>query len=305
MSATIRPLFVPSRRCVFGGQTSLENHRIAIIGLGLMGASLGKACRQRGAVRQIIGVARRRETISQAEAAGIIDCGTTDMVAGTAQADIVVLAAPVRTILQQIKVLPDNVRHPCLVLDIGSTKSQIVTAMNDLPEYIQAVGTHPMCGKETRGLEHADADLYVGAPWALVPLARTTQDSLLLAQQLAIAVGAQPIVMDAARHDRLVAAISHLPYALATTLVRTAAEVGESDAMMWQLASSGYRDTSRVAASDVTMMLDILLTNPEAIGDLVRRAVSNLSQLAALLDGGNEAALREWLSSARETKLHT
>lgn len=268
-----------------------------------MGASLGMACRDRGAVGRVIGVARRPEAVSQAEAAGIIDRGTTDLIAGVAQADVIVLASPVRTILQQIKVLSENVRHPCLVLDIGSTKSAIVTAMNDLPDFVQAVGMHPMCGKETRGLEHADADLYVGAPWALVPLPRTTRDSLLVAQQLAISVGARPLVMDAARHDRLVAAISHLPYALATTLVCTAAQVGEQDPLMWQLASSGFRDTSRVAASDVTMMLDILMTNQEPISQLVRQAATNLSHLATLLDSRDEAALRDWLSSARETKL--
>jgi prephenate dehydrogenase len=188
------------------------------------------------------------------------------------------------------------------VLDLGSTKRDIVTAMQALPSQIQPVGSHPMCGKETSGLAAAESALYARAPWVLVPLARTSAGALSLARELAQAVGAQPLVMDADRHDRLVAAISHLPYSLAVALVLTTASFGAEDELVWKLAASGFRDTSRVAASDVTMMLDILLTNRLALGEALRRTGAQLTSLAHLLDAGDEDGLRALLAAAHDQR---
>jgi prephenate dehydrogenase len=290
------------RRCTFDAGIKLEQTTIAIVGLGLMGGSLAKALKQRSLTSQVVGVARRSETIQQAEATGVIDWGTTDLETGAAAADIIVLATPVRTIIQQLTHLASIHTRPSLVIDLGSTKAEIVHTMNTLPDQFQVLGTHPMCGKETRGLEVADADLYVGAPWILVPLERTTGESLRLVERLVLGVGAFPIEMQADRHDHLVAAISHLPYALAASLVLTAASVGDADPMMWQLAAGGFRDTSRVAASDVTMMIDILLTNREAVSDLLQQTAGALHQLASLLSAGDEISLREKLQAAQSLR---
>ncbi len=291
------------RRCAFNTEKSLDKARIAIVGLGLMGGSLAKACQQRRLAAQVVGIARRSETVRQAEANGIIDWGTTDLEAGVAEADIIVLSTPVRTILSQINDLCHLTLTPCLVLDMGSTKRDVVQAMQHLPAHVQAIGTHPMCGKETRGLEAADATLYEGATWILVPLERTTTASLDLARQLVAGVGARPLVLDAERHDRLVATTSHLPYALAVTLLLTAGQVSEEDALVWQLAASGFRDTSRVAGSDVTMMLDILLTNRDAVYTMLERASANLQQLIDQLANGDESALRALLAAAQALRL--
>jgi prephenate dehydrogenase len=160
-----------------------------------------------------------------------------------------------------------------------------------------------MCGKETSGLVAAEATLYEGAPWVLVPLPRTSPAALALARELVEAVGARPMVMDAERHDRLVAAISHLPYSLAVALVLTTASFGAEDEMVWKLAASGFRDTSRVAASDVTMMLDILLTNQLAVGEALRRAGAHLTNLSNLLDTGDEEGLRALLLAAHDQRV--
>jgi len=267
-----------------------------------MGGSLAKACQTRRLVDRVIGIARREETADRAEIEGIVDWGTTDLDAGIAEADIIVLATPVRTILTQLDYLSTTIQHHCLVLDMGSTKLDIVQAMNTLPANAEALGTHPMCGKETRGLEVADADLYIGAPWALVPLQRTSPTSLRLVEQLVIGVGAFPLVIDANRHDRLVAAISHLPYALAVTLMLTASDIADDDPLMWQLAAGGFRDTSRVAACDVNMMLDILLTNEAAVRGLMEQAADNLHQLASYLANGDVASLRAKLEAAQSLR---
>ncbi|MEJ2557803.1 MAG: prephenate dehydrogenase/arogenate dehydrogenase family protein [Anaerolineae bacterium] len=275
---------------------------MAIIGLGLMGGSLALALMERALCREVVGVVRRDETLRQAMARGAVHRATTDLADGVAGADVIVLATPVRTILRQIRELAAMPLGPCLLLDLGSTKGDIVMAMEDLPFQVQPVAAHPMCGKETAGLASADPTLYEGAPWVLIPLPRTSTGALSLARELAVAVGARPLVLDADRHDRLVAAISHLPYMLAVALMSVAAEIGEEDDLVWDLAASGFRDTSRLAASNVTMMLDILLTNQAAVGDVLHQVSTHLANLAGLLAAGNEDDLRALLVAAHDQR---
>jgi prephenate dehydrogenase len=193
-------------------------------------------------------------------------------------------------------------------MDLGSSKARVVEAMEALPPYFQAVGGHPMCGKEASGVVAADADLYEGATFVLTPLRRdsgqalrrTSPEALMLAEELVEAVGAQPLLMDAERHDRLVAAVSHLPYLLSVGLVATIEEVAVEDELVWELAASGFRDTSRLAASDVSMMLDILLTNRQAAGEMLSRFVHELEAIADLLEADDEQALKLKLQSSKD-----
>jgi prephenate dehydrogenase len=268
-----------------------------------MGGSLAMALLERSLCQEVVGVARRAETVREAIEWGVAHRATTDLAEGVAGADIIVLSTPVRTILRQIHQLAVTPLDPCLLLDLGSTKSDIVTAMKELPPHVMPVGAHPMCGKERAGLAAAESTLFERAPWVLVPLPRTTAPALDLARELATAVGARPLVMDAERHDRLVAAISHLPYSLAVALMLTVTEIGAEDELVWDLASSGFRDTSRLAASDVRMMLDILLTNRTAICDSLRQTSAHFDRLADLLAGGDENELRDLLVAAHDRRL--
>ena len=272
------------------------------MGLGLMGGSLAMALLERSLCREVVGVARRTETVREAMARGIVHHATTDLAEGVAGADVIVLATPVRTILGQIDQLAAMSLDPCVLLDLGSTKNDVVAAMQKLPSHVQPVGIHPMCGKEMAGLAVAESTLYEGAPWVLVPIPRTSPQALALARELGVAVGGRPIVVDADRHDRLVAAVSHLPYSLAVALMLTVAEIGAEDELVWGLAASGFRDTSRVAASDVRMMLDILLTNRAAIGDVLHQARAHLDRLADLLAAGDEDNLRTLLVAAHDQR---
>lgn len=281
---------------------SAENHgnTLCIVGLGLMGASLALALR--GKVRRIIGVARREETMHEALARGIVDEATTDFIAGIAQADVVVLAAPVRTIIQQLRDYRTAFKPGSVITDLGSTKTEIVRAMDALPESVRAVGSHPMCGKEVTGLEAADADLYIGKRWILTRTARTNDDAFAMVKQLAEAAGAVTLELDVARHDMLVAFASHLPYSLAVALVTAADHASLNDPALWQVTASGFRDTSRVAASDVTMMLDILLTNTSAVTHAIRDFQFSLDQFTAMLERGDEQGLRAYLTAAMQVR---
>ena len=274
---------------------------VCIVGLGLMGGSLALALREaRGASQRILGVARRPDVLDAARAAGAIDEGTSDLATGVAGAVTVVLATPVRTILRMLPEVGRYALPGALVLDLGSSKAQICAAMAEMPEGLQPVGGHPMCGKEVAGFAAADAGLFRERPFVLCPLPRTAPEALERAIRLARNTGARPIVLDPAAHDRAVAGISHLPYAAATALVNCVAAA--DDPVAWSLASSGFRDTSRLASSDVEMMLDILLTNREAVVDWLARYAAQLAQLRSAIAAGDEANLRNLLAAAQHAR---
>ncbi|MFQ5813844.1 MAG: prephenate dehydrogenase [Anaerolineae bacterium] len=279
-----------------------KDAQVTIVGLGLMGGSLAGALKKRSACREVLGVARREETIKEAMRRGFINGGTCDLAKGMEQADLIVLATPVRTILELIPQVGALAPAGCLLMDLGSTKARIVEAMEALPPHLQVVGGHPMCGKEVSGIKAAEADLYEGATFVLTPLQRTGSEALTLAQELVEAVGARPLLMDADRHDRLVAAVSHLPYLLSVSLVAAAEEVAAEDELVWKLAASGFRDTSRLAASDVTVMLDILLTNRQAVGETLSRFAHQLSAIAHLLEADDEEGLRNLMEQAQKRR---
>ena len=278
----------------------LQDAQVTIVGLGLMGGSLAAALTARRACHRVIGVARREETVTQALAMGVIHQGTCHLAEGVRDADVVVLATPVRTIVELIGQIGSLLAPGCLLTDVGSTKLAVVQAMQALPPHVQPVGGHPMCGKETAGLVSVDLSLHEGATYVLTPLARTSDDALALAHELARAVGARPLLLDAARHDTLVAAISHLPYLTAVSLVAITERLGDDTA--WEIAASGFRDASRLAASNETMVLDILLTNRAAVHQMVARFQDQLTYLAHLLEQGDETGLRTAMAAAAQRR---
>jgi len=271
----------------------LADTRVAIVGLGLMGGSLAGALR--GKCKAVIGIARRAETIEIGLARGLIDRGSTDLAAGVRDVDVAVLATPVRVILRLLDQIGPLLSRGCLVMDLGSTKAQIVAKMDELPAHVQPLGAHPMCGREVSGIKAANHALYRGHAFVLTPLPRTSEPALALGRELVEATGAHPLVLTPERHDRLVAAVSHLPYLLACALVGAADELASADPAVWDVAASGFRDTSRLSASDVTMMLDILLTNRKAVLAALQAHEAKLRVLAHLVESGDEAGLRATL----------
>jgi prephenate dehydrogenase len=286
-------------------EKALPDCSVAIAGLGLMGGSLGLALR--GHVERVIGIARRAETVQQALDMGVINAGYTTLAEGAGEADIIVLAAPISVILAQIDELGQMARQGLLrdgavVTDMGSTKQLICDALDRLPASVQPVGAHPMCGKETSGLEVAEATLYHGAPFVLCPLPRTASQTVTLVTALAEAVGACPLELDPARHDRLAAAISHAPYLASLIAFAAANDVAQGDALTWRLAASGFRSTTRLAGSDPGMMADILLSNRVAVLEQLDRLQAHLTHLAALLTTQDTARLRELAAAARAAR---
>ncbi|MCP4541778.1 MAG: prephenate dehydrogenase [Chloroflexi bacterium] len=279
----------------------LPDFTVAIVGLGLMGGSLAGALQ--GQCQKIIGIARRAETINTALTQGLIDQGTTDLADGVREADAVILATPVRIIVGQLAEIGPLLPDGYLLMDLGSTKAQIVAEMRRLPDHVQPLGGHPMCGKEKSGIEVADPALYHGCTFILSPLERTSEAALESGLALVEAIGAHPLVLAPERQDALVATLSHLPYLLACALVATADATTSPDPAAWEIVAGGYRDTSRVAGSDVTMMVDILLTNQEKVLNAVNVYQAQLRDLARLVKVGDEESLRQVLGFIREERI--
>jgi prephenate dehydrogenase len=277
---------------------TISESTIAIIGLGLMGGSLAAALK--GKCGRVVGLARREATVDFALSHGIVDSGTTNMNMALENADIVVLATPVRTIIKQVSKVGALLKQEAILMDLGSTKKEILEEMKKLPEHVQAIGGHPMCGKELSGIEAFDESLYEEKTFILVPLPQTTKQTIDTACRLAKTLGSVPLIIDTAeRHDYLQATLSYLPYLIACALVSTANETTSKDEAAWKIVASGFRDTSRVSASDVTMMTDILFTNREEIITALRGYATRLDRLAQLVKGGNQKDVESFFSQVR------
>jgi prephenate dehydrogenase len=254
----------------------LQEQHVCIVGLGLMGGSLALALGEQ--VARLSAVDHDPAACSLALERGIVGEASGEL-SLVSEADIVVVAAPVQAAIRLIGQLGSLLHPGSLLMDVCSVKRPIVAAMNGLPPSVGAVAGHPMCGKEVSGLIHAEASLYHGARFVLCRTARTTPIALHTAEQIVVAVGAKVLPMEADHHDRAASLISHLPYLLAAALALTAGEQAGIDAAVWELATSGFRDTSRLAGSDPAMMADILLTNQDAIQEALRGAQGALDRL--------------------------
>ena len=281
--------------------SSFRAHHLSIVGMGLMGGSLALALRDHA--DHVTGIDSCEATRAYALQQGFVDCATDDLFQGVNHADVVILAAPVRVIVEMLQMrIGSYLRSNTLVVDLGSTKQDIVDAMADLPIGVNAVGGHPMTGKENGGIEESDRALYQNQPFVLCPSRRTTPAARLRAISLVETLGALPIEMEAERHDQIVAGISHLPYLLSATLVATIANQAEQDSAYWELAAGGFRDTSRLAASDVTIMGDILSTNTTAVATLLAQFRMQLAMLETMLIAGDDQRLSQSLQPIRRAR---
>jgi prephenate dehydrogenase len=270
----------------------LSQMNLAFIGLGLMGGSLALALRGKCARMQAFDP--NGETVKLAMQRQIVDEASQNLAKALENADLIILAAPVCAILENLQTLGNLVSGSAVVMDLGSTKVEIVKAMQGLPKRFDAIGGHPMCGKENLGLENADASLFPGAPFALTPLDRTSEDARRLAEALVEASGARPVWLDAHTHDRWTAATSHLPYLMAAAL--TLAAPDESRPMV----GSGFRSTTRVAATDPGMMMDVLETNRDNLLKMMAKMKAQFNQLEEWLEEGNYADLYQALMQSSQ-----
>jgi len=276
---------------------------ISIIGLGLIGGSLGLALKRSGGWL-VVGCARRPETARLALSRGAVDLMEATPQA-VARADVVIIATPVIATREVFSLIAGHLRPGCVVSDVASTKVQVMKwAQELLPPQVRFVGGHPMAGKETSGLEAAEADLFQDCPYCLVTASSASAEAVAIIKELILSIGARPVLIEAETHDFLVAGISHLPLVLSTALVRATTQ-SSSWPQMSALAASGYRDVSRLASTHPRMSRDICLSNQGPILEWLDRFITELEKFRQLIGGGSDQlekafeqanlARQEWL----------
>ena len=269
-------------------------NQLGLIGCGLMGGSFALALKKAGLVKRVVGYSKSPSTVEKARRLGVIDVAAESALLAVSGSDIVLMAVPVAASEATFKSIRHLVNPGVLFMDVGSTKRDVVDAARRvlkerLPSFVPA---HPIAGREVAGIEHADATLYQGRKVILTPVQQTDPVLVQKATDVWAAVGCQVLKMTPEHHDAAFAAVSHLPHLLAFAYMNAMAEQPAGQEYL-SLAGPGFRDFSRIAASDPTIWRDILLSNREEIlrqSDAFRRALDEL-----------ERQMRDWGGPALET----
>ena len=279
---------------------SLKDSTVGIIGLGLMGGSLAMSLKWKCA--RLIGFDSHPPTLELALSKKIIDHAESfpPHPAGEGlgvRVDLLILATPVPTILNILQQLPSLISHPCIVMDLGSTKREITQAMSMLPKHFDPIGGHPICGRETLGLENADANLYPNAPFVITPLKQSSQRARSAAKQIITAIGASLIEMTAEEHDRVLASTSHLPFLISSALAHSTPQE------FAPLIGPGFRSTARLAGTPSHMMMGILSSNHDNVLSAIQTFRTSLNEIESALQDENYPILENILDHSRDAYL--
>lgn len=258
--------------------------KIGIVGLGLIGGSIALAAREIWPSSLVIGV-DGKDVLETAMRLHAIDVAADDLIV-LAEAEVVILAAPVRQNLALLAELDEHVRVPAIVTDTGSTKRAMVDAAQILPPRFTFVGGHPLGGAARGGLEHARPDLFAGRPWLLTPIDDASGDAVEKLSAFVSALGAEPQLISVAAHDRLLAYLSHLPQLVSSSLMQVIGDAVGLDGLA--LAGRGLLDTTRLASSPSDIWADIAATNADEIRAALDLLIGTLTDLRDQVDGGTK-----------------
>jgi len=277
--------------------------QLGLIGCGLMGGSFALALKRAGLVKRVVGYSKSPSTTERARQMGVIDVEAPSALLAVSGADIVLIAVPVAATEATFKAIKHLVTANMLVMDVGSTKRDVIDAgRRALREHIGSfVPAHPITGKEVSGVENADPDLYTGRQVILTPIERTLTVQLQKAVDVWTALGCRVLKMSPEQHDAAFAAVSHLPHLIAFALMNAIS--GQPQGMDYlSLAGPGFRDFTRIAASDPKIWRDILMSNREELLAQSKIFQRNLHALELMISSGNTEALEGLLEQASITR---
>ena len=280
--------------------------KMTVIGVGLLGASLARACKERGLVEEITGYGRNRENLEKARVLKVIDHCSTDLAEAVKDADLVVLCTPVTSIIPLIQNMISKIRPGTLITDVGSVKEPIVMEAEKLvPKGVFFVGSHPIAGGENSGLEASTANLYQGAKCIVTPTDKTNNSALEKISALWQAVGMQIINLSAEEHDFVFGAVSHLPHIVVYALMNTLGSLRTQDNReVTAFSGAGLKDITRIASSDPVMWRDICLSNRNHSLDLIDRFQNKLDEIRSTIEKGDGQALKEEFIAANKYRLN-
>lgn len=268
-----------------------ERKRITIIGLGLIGGSLGLALKAAGLPAEIIGHDQHYDVASKARKLGAVDRAERNLPKAVRSAGLVIIATPVLAVREVMQQISPDLSDGCVVTDTGSTKERIMEwAAETLPDTVNFIGGHPLAGMEVQGIDNADAELFSDRAYGLCPAVNAHEDAVRAVVGLVRLVGAEPLFLDPAEHDQYAAAVSHLPLLVSTALF-TLMRGSPAWTDLAPVASSGFRDVTRLASGDPQMSHDIFLTNREAALHWLDRMLAELGRYRDLLEGDAEQLL--------------
>lgn len=284
---------------------SARIQQLGLIGCGLMGGSFALALKQAGLVDRVIGYSKSPSTTEKARELGVIDQVAESALLAVSGADLVLMAVPVAATDATFRAIRHLVTPDCLFMDVGSTKRDVVDAARRvLKERVGAfVPAHPITGKEHAGVQHADATLYQGCQVILTPISQTLPDHVSRAKAIWTALGAQVEEMTAETHDAAFAAVSHLPHLLAYAYFAGVLQQPDSETFL-KLAGPGFRDFTRIAASDPAIWRDILLANREEILKQSEHFRSALGVLENALRDRKGEALQALIQGVSQVRSH-
>jgi prephenate dehydrogenase len=277
-----------------------EPERVALLGTGLIGGSIGKALRARGVAVQ--GYDSDHDRARRAVEVGAVDVACEQMADAVAGADVVVVAAPVGTVADVVIAALDA--GAVLVTDVGSVKAPVLAAVETARPALASryVGGHPMAGSEQEGVDGADAGLFVGATWVLTPTTHTDPAAFAAVRALVAGLGAEVLAVPAEVHDSLVAVVSHVPQLAASTLMNLASSKGDEHAVLLRLAAGGFRDMTRIASGHPAIWPDICVANRDAIVGALDGYLAALEHVRALVAVGDRSDLLALLERARAAR---
>lgn len=272
--------------------------RIAILGVGLIGGSIGLAAKEHADGAEVVGFGRSPERLERARELGAIDVAADSLEQALDGADACFACGPVGSLPEQVAAALAAAGPGCLVTDVGSTKRNVVESTADE----RFIGGHPVAGAETSGVEHARADLFNGAVWYLTPGERSSGLLYERLHRLLAAFGARPVAIDAQLHDWILAGVSHLPHVLANVLVSLAADQLHAEGEPLPHVGPSFRDTTRVAGANPAIWTDIFLSNREALLGQVREFGRALEDVESWLEAGDRKALDKWIGYAADSR---
>jgi prephenate dehydrogenase len=270
--------------------------KVAVLGVGLIGGSIGLAARRR-ADAEVCGYDPDARVRAEALEVGALDTAAADVAGAVAGADVAFVAAPVGALADTVRLALDSAGPDCVVSDVGSTKRLLAEVGADE----RFIGGHPLAGAETAGVENAREDLFDGATWYLTPAGGSTAGVLYeRLHRLLTSIGAQPTAIDADAHDRLLACVSHLPHVLANVLVAQAASsIGGEERRRLPAVGPSFRDATRVAGANSSIWTDIYMSNRDALVANIDEFAKRLSDVRATLVAADPAAVTAWNEQAR------
>lgn len=276
---------------------------LAVIGVGLIGGSLALALKAAGAVGRVTGCGRGKPNLEKALELGVIDDYQRDPVAAVAGADVVFLATPVMSMPDVVKSLLPGLKPGAILTDGGSVKEEVVRRIEPLlPEGVHYVPGHPISGTEKSGAEAAFATLYHGKRCILTPTERTDAAALDLVRAMWELAGSEAVCMSLEKHDRVLAAISHLPHMVAYALVNAVGSYDRFEENILEYSAGGFRDFTRIASSDPTMWRDIAETNRDALLEMIEQFETSLAELKTDIAAGDGEKLFEFFFRSKQMR---